>query len=94
LIRLWQQVEDKSPAIHRRWPWTWEGDDSVFKMSGPQLGRVGTWDSGQDHRVRLGIDGLLLEVVIGEGQRVVPVDFVVRRPDPGGPGRPCRDQVT
>jgi Transposase DDE domain len=33
-------------------------------------------------------------VVIGEGKLVVPVDFVVRRPDPVGPGRPCRDQLT
>jgi len=33
-------------------------------------------------------------VVSGEGKRVVPVDFVVRRPNPVGPGRPCRDQVT
>jgi hypothetical protein len=32
--------------------------------------------------------------VIGEGTLVVPVDFVVRRPDPVGPGRPGRDQLT
>jgi len=24
----------------------------------------------------------------------IPVDFIVRRPDPVGPGRPCRDQLT
>ena len=94
LIRLWQQVEDKSPATRSRWQWTWVGDDSVFKKSGLQLGLVGTWYSGQEHRVRLGIDGLLLVVVIGEGKLVVPVDFVVRRPDPVGPGRPCRDKLT
>lgn len=33
-------------------------------------------------------------VVIGEGKLVIPVDFTVRRPDPVGPGRPCRDQRT
>jgi hypothetical protein len=42
----------------------------------------------------LGIDGLLLLVVIGEGKLVVPVDFEVRRPDPVGPGGPCRDTLT
>ena len=94
LRRLWQQVEDKSPATKSRWPWTWVGDDSVFKKAGQQLGLVGTWYSGQEHRVRPGIDGLLLVVVIGDGKLVVPVDFVVRRPDPVGPGRPCRDQLT
>jgi DDE superfamily endonuclease len=94
LIRLWQQIVDKSPATQSRWQWTWAADDSVFKKSGQQLGLVGTWYSGQEHRVRLGIDGLLLVVVIGEGKLVVPVDFVVRRPDPVGPGRPGRDKLT
>jgi hypothetical protein len=94
LIRLWQQVADKSPATQSRWQWTWAADDRVFKQSGQQLGLVGTWYSGQEHRVRLGIDGLLLVVVIGDGKLVVPVDFVVRRPDPVGPGRPCREKLT
>jgi hypothetical protein len=51
------------------------------------------WYSGQEHRVRLGIEGLLLIVVIGDGKLGVPVDFTVRRPDPMGPGGPCRDQL-
>jgi hypothetical protein len=70
------------------------GDDSVFKQYGQHLGLVGTWYSGQAHRVRRGIDGLLRLVVIGEGKLLIPVDFRVRRPDPLGPGRPCRDQLT
>jgi hypothetical protein len=94
LVRLWRHVEDKSPATRSRWQWTWVSDDSVFKKAGHQLGLVGTWYSGQEHRVRLGIDGLLLVVVIGDGKLVVPVDFVVRRPDPVGPGRPCYDKLT
>src|SRR6266478_5402839 len=94
LVTLWRHVEDKSPATRSRWQWTWVGDDSVFKKSGQQLGLVGTWYSGQEHRVRRGIDGLLLVVVIGEGKLVIPVDFTVRRPDPLGPGRPCRDKLT
>jgi len=94
LTQLWQHVEAKSPATRSRWQWTWVGDDSLFKKYGRQLGLVGTWWSGQEHRVRCGIDGLLLLVVIGGGKLVVPVDFVVRRPDPGGPGRPCYDKLT
>jgi hypothetical protein len=54
---------------------------------------VGTWWSGQEHRVLSGIDGVLLVVVIGEGKLVVPVDFAIRRPDPPGPGAPCRDKL-
>ena len=94
LAVLWQQVEAKSPATRSRWQWTWVADDSVFRKYGQHLGLVGQWWSGQEQRVRLGIDGLLLVVVIGEGKLVIPVDFEVRRPDPAGPGRPCRDKLT
>jgi hypothetical protein len=66
----------------------------VFKKYGEPLGRVGPWWSGQPKRVLTGIDGLLVVVVIGEGRLVVPVDFVIRRPAPGGPGAPCRDKWT
>jgi hypothetical protein len=94
LVTLWHYIEAKSPATRSRWQWTWVGDDSVFKKSGQHLGLVGAWYCGQEHRVRLGIDGLLPIVVIGEGKLVIPVDFTVRRPDPVGPGRPCRDKLT
>jgi hypothetical protein len=94
LVRLWRHVADNSPATRSRGPWTWGADDRVFKKYGPQLGLVGTWDSGQEHRVRLGIAGLVRLVVIGEGKRLIPVDFTVRRPDPAELGRPCRDTLT
>jgi hypothetical protein len=91
---LWRHVQDKSPATHRRWQWTWAVEDSVFKKDGQQLGWVGTWWSGQEKRGRPGIDGVLLVVGIGDGTLVVPVDFAMRRPAPTGPGRPCRDKLT
>jgi len=94
LVPLWRHVQDKSPATRRRWQWTWVVDDSVFNQYGQPLGLVGTWWSGQEKRVRPGIDGVLLVVVIGDGQFVVPVDVAIRRPDPTGPGAPCRDQLS
>jgi DDE superfamily endonuclease len=93
LIPLWRHVARMSEATRSRWQWTWVGDDSVFKKYGEQLGLVGTWWSGQEHRVLSGIDGVLLVVVIGEGKLVVPVDFAIRRPDPTGLGAPCRDKL-
>ena len=90
---LWRHTASKSEATRSRWQWTWIADDSVFKKYGEQLGLVGTWWSGQEHRVLSGIDGVLLVVVIGEGKLVVPVDFAIRRPDPQGPGGPCRDKL-
>ena len=79
LIPLWRHAAGASEATRSRWQWTWVGDDSVFKKYGEQLGLVGTWWSGQEHRVLSGIDGVLLVVVIGEGKLVVPVDFTIRR---------------
>ena len=93
LVPLWRHAASKSAATRSRWQWTWVGDDSVFKKYGEQLGLVGTWWSGQEHRVLSGIDGVLLVVVIGDGKLVVPVDFAIRRPDPTGPGAPCRDKL-
>src|SRR5262249_31233586 len=78
LVPLWHHAASKSEATRSRWQWTWVGDDSVFKKYGEQLGLVGTWWSGQEHRVLSGIDGVLLVVVIGDGKLVVPVDFVIR----------------
>jgi DDE superfamily endonuclease len=93
LVPLWRYAASKSEATRSRWQWTWVGDDSVFKKYGEQLGLVGTWWSGQEHRVLSGIDGVLLVVVIGDGKLVVPVDFAIRRPDPQGPGAPCCDKL-
>jgi hypothetical protein len=93
LVPLWRHAANASAATRSRWQWTWVGDDSVFKKYGEQLGLVGTWWSGQEHRVLSDIDGVLLVVVIGEGKLVVPVDFAIRRPDPTGPGAPCRDKL-
>jgi hypothetical protein len=93
LVPLCRYAASASAATRSRWQWTWVGDDSVFKKYGTQLGLVGTWWSGQEHRVLSGIDGLLLVVVIGDGKLVVPVDFAIRRPDPTGPGAPCRDKL-
>lgn len=93
LVPLWRHVESKSEATQSRWQWTWGTDDTVFHKYGEQLGLVGRWWSGQQHRVLSGIDGLLLVVVIGDGKWVVPVDFAMRRPTHSGPGAPCRDKL-
>ena len=59
LLPLWRHAASKSESTRSRWQWTWVGDDSVFKKYGDQLGLVGTWWSGQEHRVLSGIDGVL-----------------------------------
>jgi hypothetical protein len=93
LTPLWRHVESMSQATRSRWQWTWVWDDSVFRKYGQDFALVGHWYSGQHKRVVSGIDGVLLIVVIGDGQLVVPVDFAVRRPDPKGPGARCRHKL-
>ena len=68
----WRHVESKSEATQSRWQWTWAIDDSVCHKDGESLGLVGHWWSGQYHRALSGIDGLLLVVVIGDGNVVIP----------------------
>lgn len=67
LVPLWRHIQHKSPATRSRWQWTWVVDDSVFKKYGDQLGLVGTWWSGQEHRVLSGIDGVLKEPDLRSG---------------------------
>jgi hypothetical protein len=90
---LWRHVASMRQATRSRWPWTGVWDDSVCRKDGQDVERVGTWDSGQHKRVVSGIDGVLLIVVIGDGQLVVPVDCAGRRPDPQGPGARCRNTL-
>ena len=93
LVSIWRHTQDKSASTHSRWPWRWIVDDAVFRHYGKQFGLVGTWYSGQCKRTVPGIDGTLLLVVIGDGKRIIPVDFAIRRPDPTGPGRRCHDKL-
>jgi hypothetical protein len=93
LAPLWRYVESMSHATRSRWQWTWVWDDSVFRKYGQDVERVGHWYSGQHKRVVSGIDGVLMIGVIGDGKRVVPVDFAVRSPDPKGAGARCRNKL-
>ena len=93
LISLWRPTQDKSASTQSRWQWRWIVDDSVFRKYGRHFRLVGRWWSGQCKRTVPGIDGVLLLVVIGDGKRIIPVDFAIRRPHPQGPGRRCQDKL-
>ena len=93
LVSIWRHTQAKSASTQSRWQWRWIVDDSVFRKYGQQFGLVGRWWSGQFKRTVPGIDGVLLLVVIGDGTRIIPVDFAMRRPNPKGPGRRCQDKL-
>jgi hypothetical protein len=91
---MWRRVESMRAATRRRWQLTAVIDDAVFRTYGGPLTLVGCWWSGQHKRVVSGMDGVLVLMVIGDGQLVVPMNFAVRRPNPQGPGARCRDKLT
>jgi hypothetical protein len=91
LAPIWRQVRERSPAPQSRWQWPGGWDDAVCQTYGAQVGWVGRGGRGQHQRVLSGLDGLLLLVVVGEGRLLVPVALAMRRPEPVGPGAPCRD---
>jgi hypothetical protein len=89
LVSLWRHPQPMSAATQSRWQWSGVWDDTVFRKYGQDFELVGRWYSGQHKRVVSGIDGVLLVVVSGDGNLIVPIDFAVRRPDPEGPGARC-----
>ena len=93
LISIWRPTQEKSASTQSRWQWRWIVDDSVFRKYGRQFGLVSRWWSGPFKHPVYGIDGVLLLVVIGDGQLIIPVDFAIRRPNPKGPGRRCLDKL-
>jgi hypothetical protein len=93
LVPLWRHTQSMSAATRSRWQWSWVWDDTVFRKYGQDFELVGRWYSGQHKRVVSGIDGVLLVVVIGDGNLIVPIDFAVRRPDPEGPGARCYSKL-
>ena len=93
LSRRWRHVEAQGPATRSRWQGSW-GGRLALPDAGPPIGLGGAGVARAGVRRPAGIAGLLLRVVIGEGQRVVPMAFAVRCPDARGPDGPCRDQLT
>lgn len=93
LVRRWRQVEAKNPASRSRWPWTWRG---ILVCFGSTVGSREWWALGGAARNTASGQALMAccrASSSGEGKLVVPADVGVRRPDPRGPGGPCRDHL-
>ena len=93
LVPLWRYAASKSEATRSRWQWTWVAMTRCSKSMGSSWAWSAPGGVGRNTGCSPGIDGVLLVVVIGDGKLVVPVDFAIRRPDPTGPGGPCRDKL-
>jgi hypothetical protein len=93
LLGIWRHTQTQSASTQSRWQWRWVADDAVFRKYGRHFRLGGRWWSGQFKRPVFGIAGGVVLVVIGDGKRIIPVDFAIRRPNPKGPGRKCQDKL-
>jgi len=91
-VALVQKYHNMSQATKSRFRVTLLVDSTSLLKFGQKLGLVGTFWSGLLKRLAPGIELVVLYVVFGNGRLMLPVDMRIRRPDPQGRGRKCKQQ--
>jgi hypothetical protein len=79
-----------SAATRSRYRITLVWDITTLLKAGEMLGFAGLFYSGMLKRTAQSIEVVLLYAMIGEDRLCLPMDFRLRRPDPEGPGHPCK----
>ena len=79
-----------SPATRSRYRITLIWDTTTLLKVGQMLGWAAPFYSGMLHRPAHSIEVVLLYAVVGEDKQCLPMDFALRKPDPKGPGHPCK----
>jgi len=92
LVKIVRHYHQMSEATKSRNKITLEIDSTTLLKLSEKLGLVGVFWSGKLKREASSIQLVVLYVVIGEGKLLIPLDMRIRRPDPEGPGRKCKEQ--
>jgi len=92
LIKIVKHYHYMSKATKSRYKVTLVVDSTTLLKLSEKLGLVGTFWSGKLKRKASSIQLVVLYAVIGEGKLLIPLDIRIRRPDPEGPGRKCKEQ--
>lgn len=92
LIKIVKRYHNMSDATKSRHKVTLVIDSTTLLKLSEKLGLVGTFWSGKLKRKASSIQLVVLYAVIGEGKLLIPLDIRIRRPDPEGPGRKCKEQ--
>jgi len=89
IVRCYHGMSDATKSRHKI---TLVVDSTTLLKLAEKLGLVGTFWSGNLKRQASGIQLIVLYAVIGEGKYMIPLDMRIRRPDPAGRGRKCKEQ--
>ncbi len=92
LIKIVKRYHYMSDATKSRYKVTLEVDSTTLLKLAEKLGLVGVFWSGKLKREASSIQLVVLYAVIGEGNLLIPLDMRIRRPDPEGSGRKCKEQ--
>ena len=92
LIKIVKRYHYMSDATKSRHKATLEIDSTTLLKLSEKLGLVGVFWSGKLKKEASSIQLVVLYAVIGEGNLLIPLDMRIRRPDPEGPGRKCKEQ--
>jgi hypothetical protein len=92
LVRMVKKYHQMSEATKSRHKVTLVVDSTTLLMLSEKLGLVGVFWSGRLKRKASSIQLVILYTVIGEGKLLIPLDMRIRRPDPQGRGRKCKQQ--
>ena len=79
-----------SAATRSRYRLTFVRDITTLLKVSEALGLSSLFYSGMLKRTAQSIEVVLLYVLVGEDYLCLPMDFRLRKPDPAGPGRPCK----
>jgi hypothetical protein len=89
IVKKYHQMSDATKSRHKV---TLVVDSTTLLKLAQELGLVGVFWSGNLKKRSSSIQLVVLYAVIGEGKLLIPLDMRIRKPDPQGPGRKCKEQ--
>ena len=92
LVRIVKKYHQMSDATKSRHKVTLVVDSTTLLKLAEELGLVGVFWSGKLKKRMSSIQLVVLYAVIGEGKLLIPLDMRIRKPDPQGSGRKCKQQ--
>jgi len=91
LVKIVKRYHQMSEATKSRNKITVEVDSTTLLKLAEELGLVSVFWSGRLKKEASSIQLIVLYGVVGKGKLLIPLDMRIRRPDPVGPGRKCKE---
>jgi len=92
LVKIVERYHNMSPSTKSRYGVRLVVDSTTLLKVAQKLKLAGIFWSGSLKRNAKSIQLVVIYAVIGEGKLLIPLDLRIRRPDPKGRGRRCKEQ--